>query len=119
MLKATDKLPEVELNLGFEYMIYYKQDRKKKKKVFKLHGKPFIRLKLFLLATEAFNTCNQRRLIKKLYDIPFKFSYHWAKLHQIWQFVLVIINFEWILNNGEVFSVTSNDLEIANPLKFS
>ena len=71
--KATDKLPEVELNLGFEYIIYYKQDRKKKKKVFKLHGKPFIRLKLFLLATEAFNTCNQRRLIKKLYDIPFSF----------------------------------------------
>ena len=78
MQKATDKLPEVELNLGFEYIIYYKQDRKKKKKVFKLHGKPFIRLKLFLLATEAFNRILviKRRLIKKLYHIPFKFSYH-------------------------------------------
>ena len=71
MQKATDKLPEVELNLGFEYIIYYKQDRKKKKKVFKLHGKPFIRLKLFLLATEAFNTCNQKKVNQKAISYSF------------------------------------------------
>ena len=69
MQKATDKLPEVELNLGFEYIIYYKQDRKKK--VFKLHGKPFIRLKLFLLATEAFNTCNQKKVNQKAISYSF------------------------------------------------
>ena len=45
--------------------MYEKQDREEKKKLFKLHGKPFIRLKLFPLATQAFTTCNQKKVNQK------------------------------------------------------
>ena len=45
--------------------MFAQNGREKKKKVVKLHGKPFIRLKLFPLATRAFTTCNQKKVNQK------------------------------------------------------
>ena len=66
--------------------MYEKQDREEKKKLFKLHGKPFIRLKLFPLATQAFTTCNQKKVNQKSNNtFLFKIQYQVGKTHQIWQ----------------------------------